>query len=296
VRFSGDDRLSFLHGMCSNDVGNLKPGEVLEALFLTEHAHVIAGCCIFARQSDLLLEIDRATWPRAHAHLEKFLVADDVEIDDSEGLVAIELLGPKAASVAAIFSPGAGDLAPWRFVASADRIIGRYQRYGCEAFVLIAPSAQTDALLAELSRPTLEAIPLGEAAVDLLRIENGIARIGVDTGDKTIALEARLESAISYKKGCYLGQETIERATARGGLKKRLYGLLLEASDLPARESPVRLDGREVGRVSSAAVSPRFGVIGLSILHHNAWRPGVTLTVHSGSSAWSGRVSDLPFG
>src|SRR6516162_3935164 len=74
VRFSGDDRLSFLHGMCSNDVGNLKPGEVLEALFLTEHAHVIAGCCIFARQSDLLLEIDRATWPRAHAHLEKFLV------------------------------------------------------------------------------------------------------------------------------------------------------------------------------------------------------------------------------
>lgn len=296
VRFSGDDRLTFLHGMCSNDVKSLKPGEVREALFLTEHAHVIAEFCIFARQSDLLLEIDRETWPRARAHLEKFLVADDVEIEDHEAQVVIELLGPKAASVAAILAPGAGGLAPWHFVASADRVVGRCHRYGCEAFAVIAPSDQTDALLAELSSPSSGTAPVGEAVVNLVRIENGIARIGVDTGEKTIALEARLEKAISYDKGCYLGQETIERATARGGLKKKLYGLLIEGSEAPAFDSPVRLDGREVGRISSAAVSHRFGVIGLAILHHSVWQPGVALTVRSGSSALSGRVSDLPFG
>ena len=61
--------------------------------------------------------------------------------------------------------------------------------------------------------------------LETIRIENGVARVGVDTTDKTIALEARLNRAISFNKGCYLGQETIERATARGGLKKRMFGL-----------------------------------------------------------------------
>jgi aminomethyltransferase len=296
ARFSGDDRLTFLHGMCSNDVKNLKPGEVLEALVLTEHAHVIAGLRAFARQADLLLEVDRETWPRARAHLEKFLVADDVEIEDQQALAVIEILGPKAAAAAAIAAAGAADLAAWRFVAAADRMVARYSRYGCEAFAVIIPATQIDALLSELSRSTLDAIPIGEAALDLVRIENGIARIGVDTGEKTIALEARLESAISYDKGCYLGQETIERATARGGLKKRLFGLLVEASEPPARDSPVRFDGREVGRVSSAAVSPRFGAIALAILHHSVWQPSTAVTVQSGSSTLPARVSDLPFG
>src|SRR5262249_57202551 len=109
--------------------------------------------------------------------------------------------------------------------------------------------------------------PIRTEAIDIVRVENGIARVGVDTTDKTIALEARLNGAISFDKGCYVGQETIERATARGGLRKKLFGLLFEGERTPVPEAVARLDGKEVGRVSSVAASPRLGAIGLAILH-----------------------------
>ena len=128
--------------------------------------------------------------------------------------------------------------------------------------------------------------------LETIRIENGVARVGVDTTDKTIALEARLNRAISFNKGCYLGQETIERATARGGLKKRMFGLKFSTAEVPGAGAILTLDGKEVGRVSSAVRSPRFGAIGLAILHHSAWTPGAELKVGEGGVAI---VSELPF-
>jgi folate-binding protein YgfZ len=115
----------------------------------------------------------------------------------------------------------------------------------------------------------------------------------LDTSEKTLALEARLNRAISLNKGCYLGQETVERATSRGGLKKKLYGLRFErAIDHGAR---LMLDGKEVGIVSSAAVSPKFGPIGLSILHHSAWAPGLELTAIGPHGETRAVVSEIPF-
>jgi folate-binding protein YgfZ len=136
---------------------------------------------------------------------------------------------------------------------------------------------------------------IGAEALEVLRIEHGLARIGVDAGDKTIALEARLNPAISFNKGCYLGQETIERATARGALKKRLYGLRIDGPRAPAQGAPVMLDGKEVGRLTSLAISPRFGIIGLSILHHSAWMAGAVVSVRDADGEVGATVSELPF-
>jgi folate-binding protein YgfZ len=296
VRFSGDDRLAFLHGMCSNDVQKLKPGSVLEALILTEHAHVIAGFVAFARETDLLIEIDRETWPRARAHLEKFLVADDVEIEELDDLGVVEVLGPRAAvAAAAIAGAAVRDLAPWRLVAAAERFVARFPRYGCEAFTVIAHAAEVDSLAALISHASPDTIAVSRPTIEVVRIENGVAQIGTDTNEKTIALEARLEAAISYSKGCYIGQETIERATARGGLKKKLFGLRIDAPQPPPADSAVMLEGKEVGRVSSAVASPRFGTIALANLHHSAWVPSTIVTIRSDSSTLPARVSDLPF-
>ena len=121
--------------------------------------------------------------------------------------------------------------------------------------------------------------------LETIRIENGVARVGVDTTDKTIALEARLNRSISFNKGCYLGQETIERATARGGLKKRMFGLKFNTADVPQcrRDSYSRRQG---SRPREQRVrSPRFGAIGLAILHHSAWTPGAELKVGEGGVA-----------
>ena len=80
---SGDDRASFLHGMCSNDIKGLKPGDLVAALFLTERAHLIAEANVWATADALLLEMERALWPAVRAHLERFLVADDVELEEN---------------------------------------------------------------------------------------------------------------------------------------------------------------------------------------------------------------------
>src|SRR5262249_27513440 len=110
---------------------------------------------------------------------------------------------------------------------------------------------------------------------------------------KTLALEARMQRAISFDKGCYLGQETVERATSRGGLKKKIMGLRFDAP-VPS-STPLLLDEHEVGRVSSIANSPRLGAIGLAILHHSAWQPGTVLHARLDSSSINATVSELPF-
>jgi folate-binding protein YgfZ len=157
---------------------------------------------------------------------------------------------------------------------------------------VIAPRGSLDSTVAAILAKVPGSRRIDSSMINTIRVEHGVAQVGVDTNDKTIALEARLNRAISFNKGCYLGQETIERATARGGLKKRMFGLKFNTVDVPAAGSVLSLDGKEVGRVTSAVRSPRFGAIGLAILHHSAWTPGTDLKVGEGGAA---TVTELPF-
>jgi folate-binding protein YgfZ len=281
VRVTGDDRVTFMHGMCSQDIQNLRPGSAAPALLLTEHAHVVADFFIYAAEdASLLIEIERSLWPPARAHLEKFLVADDVEFEELEGLTILEVEGPAAARVlAAIDAKAVEALKEWRHSFVGSTRIASIPRFGVTAYTLIVDAPDAPALVAALlhSPPAPELIE--PSALDLLRIEGRLARVGVDTTDKTLALEARLERAISFNKGCYIGQETVERATARGGVKKRLCSLIINGDEIPPRNSPVFLDGKEIGRLTSVLRSPRFGVVGLSILHHSAWEPGTPVLI-----------------
>jgi folate-binding protein YgfZ len=292
VRVVGDDRVSFFHGMCSADVKGAKPNDVLAALILTEHAHVIADLFIWVTDDALLLDIDADAWTRTRAHLERLLVADDVEFEDGSEFSVIDIEGPKALEAARVVGDDrAGSLAQWRSVSVGDLRIANMPRVGGPAVSIVAPRAQVDSIVGKLLESIADSRRIDSAVIEAIRIENGIARIGVETGDKTIALEARLNRAISFNKGCYLGQETIERATSRGGLKKRMFGIKFNGG-APSAGIALSLGGKEVGRVSSAIQSPRFGAIGLALLHHSAWQPGTELKVDDDETAV---VADLPF-
>ncbi|MGH7813701.1 MAG: YgfZ/GcvT domain-containing protein [Candidatus Binataceae bacterium] len=293
VRVTGDDRAPFLHGMCSADIKGAKAGTVLPALILTEHAHVIAELFVWVADDALLLDIDVEGWGRARPHLEKLLVADDVEFDDTNATAVIDAEGPRCAAAARTIAGDAAELpAEWRFVAADGVRIGNLARFGGPAVAVLAPRERADEIAARMVSAVPGARRIGETVIEAIRIENGIARAGIDTGEKTIALEARMERAISFSKGCYVGQETIERATARGALKKRLLGLKLEGTSLPAAGAPVTQAGKEVGHITSAALSPRFGAIGLAILHHSAWTPGTQVSAGNRDA----EVCELPFG
>ena len=294
VRVVGDDRMSFFHGMCSADVNGSAPGSVLAALILTEHAHVIADLFIWVTDDALLLDIDADAWTRVRPHLERLLVADDVEFEDVSESSVVDIEGPRALDAARVVgSDVAGSLAAWRSVNVGGIGIANLPRVGTPAVSLIAPHAEVDSIVARILSSLPGSRRIDPAVLEALRIENGIARVGVDTTDKTIALEARLDRAISMNKGCYLGQETIERATARGGLKKRMFGIKFGERRAVSAGAILSLEGKEVGRVTSTTRSPRFGAIGLAILHHSAWHPGTELKV--GDDDGTAIVTDLPF-
>ena len=291
VRVVGDDRVSFFHGMCTADVKGAKSGSILPALFLTEHAHVTADAFIWVTGDALLLDIDSDAWTRTRAHLERLLVADDVEFENAGQLALIDVEGP-AALDAACSAEMAASLPPWRFIEAGGSLIGNLPRYGGPAVSVIASRDSIHSTTATILAKAPHSRRIDSSPLETIRVENGIALIGVDTTDKTIALEARLNRAISFSKGCYLGQETIERATARGGLKKRMFGLKFSDTQVPPVGAVVSMAGMEVGRVTSAVRSPRFGAIGLAILHRSAWTPGVQLKIGEDGAAI---VTDLPF-
>jgi len=245
-----------------------------------------------------LIEIDRQIWPDIRTHLEKFLVADDVEMEELERLGVIDIEGPQAHKVLHAVSDNAADgLDSWHHAASGELRIANLPRFGGPAFTLLADWSRVAKLTAELSERNapLDVCDLSPQTLDILRIEHGIARPGADTTAKTLALEARLERAISFSKGCYIGQETIERATARGALKRRLYGLRIHGTGIPQTGAAINLNGKEVGRLSSAARSPALGIIGLAILHHSAWPEGTKVMLSDAVGESPAVVFELPF-
>lgn len=296
VRATGGDRVPFFHGMCSADVKGAQLGTVLPALILTEHAHVIAELFMWMADDAILLDIDADAWRRARAHLDKLLVADDVEFEEADALSVIDIEGPDSPAAVRTLAGGAAEApAPWRFVCRGDLFVGNVPRLGNSAVTVLAPRVRTEAIVTQILSAAPGAHRIDAAVIEALRIEHGIARVGVDTGDKTLALEAGMDRAISFSKGCYVGQETIERATARGALKKRMMGLRFEGGQTPDSGAEVTFAGNPAGHITSAAISPRLGAIGLAILHHSAWAPGTRVVVAARGADLAATVSALPF-
>jgi folate-binding protein YgfZ len=295
IRVIGDDRVSFLHGMCSNDIRGMQPGAVAPALLLTERAHVVADLFIYAERDAFLFEIERELWPRALAHLEHFLVADDVEFAELADWSILDIEGPRSGEIVSGILPAAAGLEAWRFVGDGTIRIAHLPRYDWPAFTIVGEREATAKLADTLSHQVPQIPQADAAALETLRIERGMVRVGVDTGEKTLALEARLERSISLSKGCYIGQETLERATAHGALKKKLHGLRLGAGPAPAIGAAVMLAEREVGTITSAAQSPALGALGLGIIHHSAWTPGTAVVIKDAAGERPATVDDLPF-
>jgi len=298
VRVTGDDRVNFMHGMCSQDIKALKPGMVSYGLVLTERAHVVADFYVYGHERELLLELDRSLWPQASELWEKLIVADDVELREDESLSALEIQGGAAPSVLErALSPVVAIPEPFRFITVDGLTLACLYRRGCRSFTLLGEQDAVRKAMTRLGSAATDpqALEVSADVLDIVRVENGVARVGVDTDAKTIALEARLEAGISFGKGCYLGQETIERVSARGQLKKRLFGLRVRGERTVEPGAVVLLAGKEVGRVSSSVLSPRLGSLALATLHHSAWTLDTEVAVEDSGGQVAATVSDLPF-
>lgn len=303
IRMTGEDRVSFLQGMVSNDVKALQPGDGCAATLLTEQGRIIADLRVYALDTCLLLDVDTRNREKLIDALSRFIVADDVEMEDlSETQTTLALQGPLSSQVLAAAGISASLSKMFQHVevtlaGTSVRLI-RANDTGEDGYEIFAPSIQAVSLWQALlhAGAPLGLRPVGLAALNTLRIEAGIPWYGVDMDEGRIVLEVGLEEAISFKKGCYLGQEVVERATARGHVNRKLTGLVVQDDTLPASGDKLFHDSQEVGWVTSATVSPRLGrPIALGYVRREHLTPGTRLRIDRQGTPMIAEVTTLPF-
>jgi folate-binding protein YgfZ len=270
LRVTGPDRVSFLHGMVTNDVEGLAVGASNYAALLTAKGAMVGDARILKRAEELLLDTGPGRGASVRDFLLKYLISEEAEVTDAPELAVLGLAGPRAE----------------HFAAQVPRL-GHFESF-LGGLDLLVERAALPGLLA-----ALEALPrLESAAQEVLRVERGVPLFGVDMTESTIPLEANLERALNYTKGCYIGQEVIARATYRGQMNKKLVGVELgEAS--PAPRAELLKEGKKVGWVTSVVRSPKLQQrIGLAYVHRDHLLPGTVLELASGDRA---TVHALPF-
>lgn len=268
LRLTGADRLEFLHGQVSNEVKRLRPGENRAALMLNVRGHALALLRVYRRDDDLYVAVEGGAGAQVEAQLRAHIIFDQVELTNLSGtLTALTLQGRDAPEVLhRVFGPELpGTLQPDTFAqpafASAKVLVSPASRCRAGGFDLHVLTRDAGALVSALTDAGAGLV--GEDALEALRIEAGIAGAEFEGGEGVLPQEAGLEFAVSYRKGCYLGQEIMARVEARGNLRRRLVGLKL--SGLPQDgEKDLTLNGKTVGRLGGAAEHPRLGPIALA--------------------------------
>jgi folate-binding protein YgfZ len=275
IEMTGRDRARFLHGMCTNDIKKLQPGQGCMAAIVNRQGKMVAEMIAYAAENALLLEMERSNLQATIDHLSRFLVADDVKLQISDAAV-VGLWGPRAQSLL-----GLPDLADFHFAMRESGVVARNRTIGLEGCHLLLPAAKADEVARILGHGVA---PAGFEAVEALRIGNGFPRWGADMDATLLPMEAGLEPvAISYTKGCYIGQEVIQRVKTYSEPPKML--VQLEVADAAPGEK-ISGGGEEIGSVTSAAAS-----LALGLVRKEFKSPGTEVTV-AGKSA---RIRALPW-
>jgi folate-binding protein YgfZ len=290
----GADRHRFLNAYVTCDVKGLSPGEGAYGFFTNAQGRILSDVVVLAHEDRLWAQVPPNQEAAISGHLKKYILGDRVELRGLDDMLPLTLVGPKAAAALdGAELPPPGD---WRHLRSTvhgtEVCLQRTGRLGAEAYTLWV-SASIARLLAErlLEDPAVE--PAGFEALEILRAEAGIPRCGRDFGPENFPQETGAEEAVSYTKGCYLGQEVVARIHYRGGVQKVLRGLAFAAGSTPAPDTPLFFESREIGTATTVVQSPALGhPIGLGILHRRAADPGTRLELPDGGTA---EVRELPF-
>jgi folate-binding protein YgfZ len=301
IAVEGGDRTRWLDGMVSNDVASLAEGPETSgcyATLLTRQGRIVADLHALWRPDALWLELAAEATAGVIAHLEKFIVADDVGlVDRSAATTRLALEGPGAPEVLAraLGAPLAlaSDACAEVSLAGGVWLVARFGWSGGPGFQLFGDPAIAEAGIAALMEAgeSLGLVEADPAALEILRIEAGVPRFGAELDDSVLPPEARLERAISTTKGCYTGQEVISRIASQGKVGHILVGLSSEGDETLVPGAALEEDGRKVGEITSACLSPSAGSIALAFVRRSHDAAGTSLEV-AGRRV---RVSRLPF-
>ncbi|MGH2990426.1 MAG: YgfZ/GcvT domain-containing protein [Solirubrobacterales bacterium] len=283
----GPEAVDYLQGQITNDVEALAPGGGCYAALLDRKGHMRADLRVLRLGGEeLWLDAEEIAREPVLRHLEMYKVGRELEVEDASATSALlSVIGPASGELT-----GAGPLEPEH--AHRELELGGA---ACRAVAtdlgidLIVPAADAGAAREALAQSG--AVGVSEAAAEIVRVEAGRPRFGAEMTDATIPAEAGInERAVSFSKGCYIGQETVARLHYKGKPNRHLRGLRLDGQVSPGE--PIRLGEREVGTVGSACLSPALGPIALAIVRREA-APGERVAI--GDGGVGAEVVELPF-
>ena len=287
LALTGPEAKDFLHGQVTNDVVGLEPGHGCYAAFLTHKGKMLGDLRVLDFGDELFLDCERGALQPLFTLIHRFKLGRQVELHKRTlQMGLLSLVGPRAREVA-----GAAGLGAVEHDNVAGAIDGVPVRLISTYLGVDVLSAAEDSERVTRGLLAAGAVGVPGEVLEVVRVEQGRPRYGADLDETVIPQEAGLnERAVSFTKGCYVGQETVARLFYKGKPNRHLRGLRLSAPVPPGAELTV--DGRTVGRLGSVAVSPVHGPIGLALVRREA-APGET--VHVGSEGVTATLTSLPF-
>jgi len=304
----GNDRARFLHGQITNDIKKLRPGEGCYAALTTAKGKMESDLNVFSLQDELLLDFEPGLTEKISQRLEKFIVSDDVQIADAAphyGLLSVQ--GPKAAQViSAVGLANEGGLEKERSIVKiSDPTLGEIYlanlpRIGTNGFDIFVPTQSLGAVADKLiaAAKSIGGWLCGWTAFETARIEAGVPRYGVDMSEANLPMECGIDHAMSFNKGCYIGQEVLNRVHTTGHVTKELRGLRLadDLKSLPRSGDKLFHDGKEMGYITSAVKSPTLKAnIALGYVRREANQISTELILKTAEGESSAKIVALPF-
>lgn len=295
----GSDRIRFLQGMVSNDLKKLEPGQGVYATMLDAKGHILFDTRIYCAPDSFILETDADLAEKAIQSLNRYNVGGRVPLEPA-ALWTISFQGPASRQLAGtclqIELPPMNEYA---FITTAlagrPAYIAHASSTGEEGYEVWTGPETISVLWEQAMTKAAQfgALRCGVEALETLRIEAAIPRYGQELAEDTLPLEAGVLNALSFTKGCYIGQEIVERARSRGHVNWKLVGLFVNSSQVPTVGEKLLAGDKEIGEITSACVSPSLGrTIALAYVRREFQEPATQLILRSGSAA---EVARLPF-
>jgi folate-binding protein YgfZ len=278
IRVSGEDRARLLHAMTTNHVQQMKPSTGCYAFFLNAQGRILGDVNLFCFEDDFLLDTEPETRHKLFEHLDRYIIADDVSLrDDTDRLATIAVEGPEAADTLAKLCSPIPEI-PYSTATCGERTIARVDSTGAGGFFIFTSIDDKPHLIRDLE--FAGAIAATPEQATIVRLEHGRPRYGEEITERFLVQETGQLQAVSFNKGCYLGQEIVERVRSRAQIHRILRRVEIDSTEVPPAGTKF-----EAGEIVSAVLSPALGkLVAMAYVRTPSSEPGTELII-SGAPA-----------
>jgi folate-binding protein YgfZ len=283
IRVTGEDRARLLHAMTTNHVQQMKPGDGMYAFFLNAQGRILADAYVLCFADHFLLDTAPETHQVVYGHLDQYIIADDVTIEDvTEETFSFGLEGPKAVNAA-----GRCGMQPpnhrFSHVPAGEFVVAAISSTGPHGIRIYGPTRHKEEAIATIEGAG--AIAASAEDAETVRIENFVPRYGCEITEHTLPQETQQMHALHFQKGCYLGQEIVERIRSRGHVNRLLMGFRIESSTTPPLPgTKLMLEGQPAGEVTSSAAA-NGAVFGLAYVRTQWAKSGAMAEIEGHAAA-----------